>query len=304
MKQQGELAKIIMEKNMLIIEKRSLEEELRETRKRIEELQREKATQEKEMKKIKEFKFFDTPCSNDPKSNFISALQNLRISYHNIIEYVNVAGMEVTDLLSHYDELVTTRLPNLIGVQDVISMMFTIGNLFKTLTDWILQNIPRGIMNLRESTRTTAFTLFKQREKFDLLKFLESEKKGDGEWRTRLENMRLTPECKEEIIELVPKMLQKSKEIPLSRRLEWQKKFRHDNLSLDKKRKRYVFSKTVNKKKHILRINFELVPDFSSHKILCKKWDDYMKENQHDERTCWDDHNILKNKNEKLFGLV
>jgi hypothetical protein len=68
-------------------------------------------------------------------------------------------------------------------------------------------------------------------------------------------------------------MLQKSKEIPLSRRIEWQKKFRHDNLSLDKKRKRYVFSKTVNGKKHLLRINFELVPDFSSHKILCKKLD-------------------------------
>ena len=70
---------------------------------------------------------------------------------------------------------------------------------------------------------------------------------------------------KEEIKEIVSNdKVQKSNDISLIKRKQWQKIFPHKNLSFDKERNKYIFSKTVNKMKHLIKINFDSVPDFNS----------------------------------------
>ena len=298
------MEKLYSEIKTLELEKCYLKNEMNALLNKIEDLEREKTFQENERKKYKNFKLFDTRSTiNDSKAKFMQALENQRASYHNIIEYVNVAGMKITDLLGLYDKIVFENEKLDFGVNEVINVVLNISNLFKSLTDYVLNNIPKNIMNLRETTRTTSFTMIHRIEKKAMLSFIKSENEDDPTWKTKIDDTNISDDTKEEIKKKIVMILKKSKNIPLSRRLSWQKKFTHDNLTIEKGRRRYVFSKTIDKKKQMLKIKFELVPDFSSHKILCNQWENYLKEKKIVERTCWDDHDILKNKNEKLFGI-
>ena len=288
--------------NELMIENKLLEKELSQLRMRIGMLEREKIEIETERKKYKNFKFIGK-TKETFVDNLFDAVINLRTTYHNIIEYINIAGMSTSDYLSLFDTEVIEKITTNTDIDEMMKKLQTSSKILAKFSEWTVKNIPIRIMNL-ETTKTTAFTVIDRRETSEILSLIKREGIGDKTWNEEVQKMNISQETKSEILDKIPKLLKKAREVSLTKRIKWIKWLKHDDLSIDKQRKRYIFSKYVDKSTISMKIKFELVPTFSAYKILCRQWESYLKRKNISVKTCWDDHDIFKNKNEKLLGLT
>ena len=108
----------------------------------------------------------DISSKNDKQKG---AIVNFQEAFIKIIEFSDLAEVPITkEFLEIGDEL--TSFSSL----SLLDAYFETSKIFKAISLFLIDNIPKGIMTIKQSTKTTAFTIINQGKSLEVIDVLQN----------------------------------------------------------------------------------------------------------------------------------
>ena len=214
-------------------------------------------------------------------------MEYARRSISNIIDICEKSGIAIysEETLMIFDKKLKAYLETNFNIYDLYSNLM---RLTKETAENVLKAIPKNKALEPNCTKMSALNSIAHDARKEIMKYRMK----------KINPNTLSESKKETFIE----RLELSKTISNQQRIKWAKEFPHRDLSINKKKKYYLFQK--KKPKCNLKISFDSVSSKRDHEILCSIWNDKMRSQEEDNRfhTCWDEHNVMDKRNQ--FDLL